>query len=64
MKAKVYRKSELNGKCPFCPSKKIFKGVMSYGAKVGGNSNKYPEANIEIWHCDECKKQFEVFKEL
>jgi len=64
MKIKIYKKSKLNGHCPFCSSPHTLKGTISIGVKAGGNSNKYPEPNIEAWHCGDCKKQFSVFKEL
>lgn len=58
---KVYSKKELNGNCPLCSSRKIQKGGISLGLRVGGNSNKLPEPNIERWYCDSCKKSFKVF---
>jgi len=62
MKPKTFSKKELNGKCPFCSFREIHKGMLSYGVKVGGNSNKLPEPKIEVWHCDGCKKTFDVIK--
>lgn len=60
---KLFSKKELNEKCPLCGSGPIYKGIVSFGFKVGGNSNKYPDANIEAWHCENCKKCFNVLKE-
>lgn len=53
-------KTTFEGKCPHCQSANTYKGIISYGAKPGGNSNKYPEANIEVWHCSDCKRVFEL----
>ena len=54
-------KKTFDEKCPYCRSVKTFKGILSYGTKPGGNSNKYPEANIEVWHCSDCERVFELF---
>jgi len=59
---KIYSLKILNGKCPFCTSKEICKGILSYGIG-GGSSSKLPDPNIEVWHCASCKKAFEVIKE-
>jgi len=54
-------KKTFDGKCPYCQSTNTYKGFTSYAAGPSGNSNKYPEANIEVWHCSDCKRVFELF---
>lgn len=44
-------------KCPYCGSGNVKKGIISFGARAS-STPKYPEPNIEIWNCLECKKEF------
>ena len=52
-------KSQFDDLCPHCRSNLIFK-TGAYGAGASSTS-KYPEANIEVWLCEACKKNFELF---
>jgi transposase-like protein len=55
MNKKLYSLKEIEGKCPFCSSSKIFKrGAYAVGA------GKVPDPNIEVWRCDSCARTFEV----
>jgi hypothetical protein len=57
---KTYHLWELNGKCPKCASTKIGK-IGAVGFRVG-SSSKLPEANVDVWQCNDCKHSFHVIK--
>lgn len=54
-------KKIFNNSCPYCNSSDVHYTGLSLGAKSGGNSNQYPEAHAERWHCNHCNKKFELF---
>jgi len=50
-----------DGKYPHCSSENVRKGILSVG--VGASSSgKLPEANVQVWHCDNCGKTFNMLK--
>jgi len=57
---KLVLSKEFTGVCPNCESKNVEKGILSFGFRSGGSSNKYPEADTAVWHCLECKRIFHV----
>jgi transposase-like protein len=51
-------KRHFDNLCPYCSSRLIYK-TGAYGTRAS-SSPKYPEANIEVWLCEVCKKNFEL----
>lgn len=45
-----------DGNCPYCGSWKTFK-AGSIGARPS-SSSKFPDAGLDVWICDDCKKRF------
>jgi len=51
---------DFNRTCPYCKSHQVEQTSGKFGWKVGGNSNKYPEADTAAWRCQDCKRIFHV----
>ncbi len=51
-----------DGKCPYCKSVHVMKGILSFGARVS-STPAYPKAIIQVWHCDDCSKKFNMVAE-
>lgn len=60
LEPKLVLKQEFKGTCSYCGSAIVDKGVLSFGFRTGGSSNKYPEADTAVWHCLDCKETFHV----